>query len=374
MTRHYWPLGQLILARLREFYREPEAIFWVYGFPIVMVVLLGIAFRNKPVEQVRVDIIGNPLAEKTKEALLKGEGSQKFAAEIHDDPAAQLRRRTGKTDLVVLATPAGAPSAASGSSAAANIESSAASGSLPHYEFFFDPSRPESVLAKNAVEDALERAAGRKDVLAVSDRPVEEPGSRYIDFLVPGLLGMGLMGGGLWGVGFVTVDMRIRKLLKRFVATPMKRSDFLAGIMISRLVFMVPEVLVLLLFSRVVFGVVIQGSLLAVVVLILLGAFTFAGIGLLVASRARTLETVSGLMNLVMLPMWVLSGIFFSSERFPAAVQPVIQAIPLTPLIDALRAVMLEGASFSAIGRQLAELAAWGIVTFALALRWFRWT
>ncbi|HEY2147973.1 MAG TPA: ABC transporter permease, partial [Pirellulales bacterium] len=307
MTRRYWPLGQLIIARLREFYREPEAIFWVYGFPIVMVVLLGVAFRNKPVDQVRVDIVDNPLAEKTKDALAKGAASQKFVAEVHDDPTAQLRRRTGKTDLVVLATPA----SASGTDGAA-ASAGAAGGPPPHYVFYFDPSRPESVLAKNAVEDALERAAGRKDVLTVSDHPVEEPGSRYIDFLVPGLLGMGLMGGGLWCVGFVTVDMRIRKLLKRFVATPMKRSHFLAGIMISRLVFMVPEVLILLVFARLVFGVVIQGSLLAVVVLILLGAFTFAGIGLLVASRARTLETVSGLMNLVMLPMWVLSGIFFS--------------------------------------------------------------
>ncbi|HKD36718.1 MAG TPA: ABC transporter permease [Pirellulales bacterium] len=364
MTRRYWPLGQLIMARLREFYREPEAVFWVYGFPILMVVLLGIAFRNKPVEQIRVDIIEDPLAEQTKTALEKGAASQKFIAQIHDEGAAQLRRRTGKTDLVVLATP----------DAASTSGSSSPGSKTPHYQFFFDPSRPESVLAKNAVDDALERAAGRKDIVTVTDRPVEEPGSRYIDFLVPGLLGMGLMGGGLWGVGFVTVDMRIRKLLKRFVATPMRRSDFLAGIMISRLVFMVPEVLVLLIFARVVFGVVIQGSLLAVVVLILLGAFTFAGIGLLVASRARTLETVSGLMNLVMLPMWVLSGIFFSSERFPEAAQPVIKALPLTPLIDALRAVMLEGASFAGIGQQLAELAAWGIVTFVLALRWFRWT
>ena len=166
---------------------------------------------------------------------------------------------------------------------------------------------------------------------------MQEPGGRYIDFLVPGLLGMSLMGGGLWGVGFVTVDMRIRKVLKRFLATPMRKSDFLVGILISRLLFLVPEVLVLLLFARLAFGVVIQGSLLAVVVLILLGALTFAGIGLLVASRARTLEAVSGLMNLVMLPMWVLSGIFFSSERFPEAMQPFIKALPLTPLIDALR-------------------------------------
>jgi ABC-type multidrug transport system permease subunit len=364
VERRYRPLGQLILARLREFYREPEAIFWVYGFPIVMVVLLGIAFRNKPVESVRLDIIDNSLAKPTKNALLKEEASkQQFDVETNDDADARMRLRTGKIDLIVVATPS-----------APNSSTANAGSSAPHYEFFFDPSRPESVLARNRVDDALERAAGRKDKAIVADRPIDEPGSRYIDFLVPGLLGMGLMGGGLWGVGFVTVDMRIRKLLKRFLATPMKKSHFLCGIMISRLVFMVPEVLILLVFSWLVFGVVIQGSIAAVIVLILLGAGTFAGIGLLVASRARTLETVSGLMNLVMLPMWVLSGIFFNSERFPAAVQPVIRALPLTPLISGLRKVMLEGASLTAIATQLAILAGWGIVTFILALRWFRWS
>ena len=200
-----------------------------------------------------------------------------------------------------------------------------------------------------------------------------EPGGRYIDFLVPGLLGMSLMGGGLWGVGFVTVDMRIRKLLKRLLATPMRKSHFLAGIMLSRLLFMVPEVLVLLIFARIAFGVVNQGSVLALVVLVLLGAFSFAGIGLLVASRAKTLEAVSGLMNLVMLPMWVLSGIFFSSDRFPEVAQPFIRALPLTELINATRAIMLEGATLPSQAGNMAALAAWGGISFVLALRLFRW-
>ncbi len=203
---------------------------------------------------------------------------------------------------------------------------------------------------------------------------MDEPGGRYIDFLVPGLLGMSLMGGGLWGVGFVTVDMRIRKLLKRLLATPMRKRDFLAAIMFSRLAFMVPEMLVILTFARLAFGVEIRGSLLAVAVLILLGAFTFSGLGLLVASRAKTMEAVSGLMNLIMLPMWVLSGIFFNSERFPEAAQPFIRLLPLTPLINSLRAVMLEGASLLSRVPDVGILAAWGVVTFLLALRWFRWS
>jgi ABC-type multidrug transport system permease subunit len=200
-----------------------------------------------------------------------------------------------------------------------------------------------------------------------------EPGSRYVDYLVPGLLGMNLMGGGLWGVGFVIVEMRLRKLLKRYLATPMRRSDFLIGIMCSRLIFMVPEVLVLLLFARLSFGVVIYGSLFSVLVLVLAGAFCFAGIGLLIASRAKTIETVSGLMNLVMLPMWLLSGIFFSPDRFPDALQPLIKALPLTPLIEALRAVMLEGASLDTQLWRIAICIGWGALSFVLALKWFRW-
>ncbi|MGQ0635615.1 MAG: ABC transporter permease [Planctomycetaceae bacterium] len=347
--RRYWPLGQLILARVREFYREPEAIFWVYGFPILTVVALGIAFRNRPVDQIYVDVENTAPGAATIERALKADARFVVAGNSSED--CRRRLRTGKTALVI-----------------ASQESDARS-----VEYLFDPARPESVLARGAADDALERAAGRRDVLQARDREFNEPGGRYVDFLVPGLLGMSLMGGGLWGVGFVTVDMRIRKLLKRFLATPMKRTDFLAGVMISRMMFLIPEVLVLLLFARYAFGVVIHGSLASMAVLIFLGAFTFAGIGLLIASRAKTLEAVSGLMNLVMLPMWILSGIFFSSDRFPAMAQPVIKALPLTLLIDALRAVSLEGASLASLWPNVAGLAVWACGTFFLALRLFRW-
>lgn len=343
------PLVQLVLARMREFYREPEAVFWVYGFPILMVAALGIAFRNKPMEQFKIDIVAGPRAEQMKSTLAKDE---RFLVAISDAAAAHTRLRTGKIDLVVL------PPLSAGDEC----------------QYMYDPARPECVLSEQLVNNVLQREAGRVDPLRVKEpKLLDEPGARYIDFLVPGLLGMSLMGGGLWGVGFVITDMRIRKLLKRFIATPMRKSHFLAGIMISRLAFMVPEVLTLLLFGRYAFGVIIQGSLVSIVLLILLGAFTFSGLGLLLASRAKTIETISGLMNLVMLPMWVLSGVFFSSERFPDAVQPFIKLIPLTPLNDALRAVMLEGASLHSQAGRIAILAGWGVVSFALALRFFRW-
>jgi len=344
------PFRALLVSRLREFYREPEALFWVYGFPVLLAIGLGIAFREKPPEQVRIDVLApGTRAAGGVDALSLLQQDAHFQARACAGEECAQRLRLGRTDLVVAPGTDG-------------------------FEFRFDPTRPESVLARARTEDALQRAAGRADPVKIDDHPVTQPGSRYIDFLIPGLLGMNLMGGGLWGIGFVLVDMRVRKLLKRLVATPMRRTDFLLAMMGSRILFMLPELVLLLAAGALLFHVRVQGSLLAVLAVSLLGAVSFAGLGLLVACRAQKIETVSGLMNLVMLPMWLLSGIFFSSERFPAAVQPAIQALPLTLLNEALRAVILEGASLSSQALRLGGLALWGAVSFVLALRWFRWS
>ncbi len=333
------------MARLREFYRQPEAVFWVYFFPILMVVALGIAFRNKPIEEIKVDAVRSPAAETLSEALAS---DPRIKLTLLDREECAKRLRTGKSDEYFLLD---------GESV----------------EYFLDPTRPGSIVARNTVNDLLQRAAGRDDPVTVTDYELDEPGARYIDFLVPGLIGMGLMGGGMWGVGFAIVDMRIRKLLKRFLATPMKKSHFLMGVMASRLVFMIPEMILLIVFAHYAFGVEIYGNWLAIIFVVLLGATQFSGIGLLVASRAKTLESVSGLMNLVMLPMWTLSGVFFSYERFPETVWPIIRLLPLTPLIDALRAIMTEGATLASQWQELTIMTAWGVFSFALALYWFRW-
>ncbi len=344
------PLLQLVLARLREFSREPAAIFWVYVFPILMMVALGIAFRGEAVEQTTVLIEEGPQAQEVLTAL---RGDERFRARIVSTEVWRRELRSGKADLAVVAR-----------SKDASVT----------YHYYFDPTKPTGVLARNTADDVLQRAAGRKDVIEFQTHPLSEPGGRYIDFLVPGLLGVGIMGGGLWGVGFAIVDLRIRKLLKRFLATPMRRSHFLAAMMISRLLFSVPEIVVLVICARVFFGVVNYGSYTALGVVILLGTVEFAGIGLLVASRARTLETVSGLMNLVMLPMWMASGIFFSYERFPEIAQPVIRYLPLTPVIDSLRAIMLEGATLASLAVPLGVMVIYSAVSFTLALLWFRWS
>jgi ABC-2 type transport system permease protein len=351
-TEH--PLAQIVIARVREFTREPEAVFWVCGFPVMMVIALGLAFRNQRVEEIQVDLVGEPALVEQTEKILRADKRMNVTA--HKDVATgEQRLRTAKTSLLVRV-----------------IENT---GSEPKfkYQYELDPTRAESVLAKSAVDDVLQRGAGRQDTVTISEVEKLEPGGRYIDFLVPGLLGMSLMGGGLWGIGFVTVDMRIRKLLKRFLGTPMKKSQFLGGLMLARLLFLLPEVLILLLFAHFVFEVRVAGSYFDVLLLILLGAFSFSGIGLLVASRANTIEMVTGLMNLVMVPMWIFSGIFFSPERYPDWMQPFIQALPLTAQNNLLRAVMQEGDSLWQHPVPLAILLTWGIVTFALGLRIFKW-
>jgi len=351
MIRHH-PLRELLTSRLREFFREPEAIFWVYGFPVLLAIGLGIAFREKPPDQVRVDVIAasQPAAGESGAATMRSTLAAQagFLVEIHTEQESAARLRMGRSDIAVVPGEA--------------------------FQYIYDRTRPESVLARARVDDALQRAAGRADPVSSSDKPVTQPGSRYIDFLIPGLLGMNLMGGGLWGIGFVTVDMRVRKLLKRLVATPMKKTHFLVAMVGSRMIFGLPEIILLLSAGWLLFEVAVRGSLLAVLFISMLGAVSFSGLGLLVACRAQKIETVSGLMNLVMLPMWLLSGIFFSSERFPTAAQPFIQALPLTMLNESLRAVILEGATLMSQGARLVGLAAWGGISFALALRWFRWS
>jgi ABC-type multidrug transport system permease subunit len=344
----YNPLFLLTLARFREFVREPAAIFWVYGFPLIMTVALGIAFRERPVQKAKIDVrgdVGSPAAV----AVLKDKLAQddRFEITIVTGDDWKKRLQSGKSDL------AAAP---------------AASG----YELWDEPHRTESTAARLAVEGMLYKHAATS-APSVTEQHLEEQGNRYIDFLLPGMLGMNLMGGGLWGVGYVLADMRIRKLLKRFLATPMKRRDFLLSVLISRMLFTVPEVLVLLGFGWLVFDVRNYGSPAALVFLIVYGAACFGGLGLLVASRAKTIETVSGLMNLVMLPMYILSGVFFSSERFPDVMQPLIKVLPLTALNNALRAVMLEGKSLPELWFELLVLGVWGIIPFAVALKIFRW-
>jgi ABC-2 type transport system permease protein len=339
------PFWQLLLMRLRTFIREPAATFWVFGFPLLMSVALGLAFRNQAGTRLSVAVADGPERTAVLAALRASEGLD--PTEMTVDEAREALRR-GRVALAVV--PEVTP------------------------RILLDPTQPDARSAKLLVVDALQRAAGRTDPRPLAEERVTVPGTRYIDFLVPGLLGFGLMSSSIWGLGWVIVQMRMGKLLRRLAATPMRKVDFLLAFASGRLILALLEVLFFLGFARLIFDVRVAGNPLTFVLWGLLGALSFGGLSALVASRAQSSETASGLMNLVTLPMTVVSGVFFSASHFPGWLQPVLRALPLTALIDGLRAISIEGAGLAALLGPALILGVWGAGSFALALRLFRWT
>ena len=339
------PRWQLFLMRLRSFTREPSATFWVFGFPLLMSIALGLAFRNQGASRLSVAVADGP---KRPEVLAALDGSEGLSADTMPLAEAREALRRGKVALVIV--PESTP------------------------RLLLDPTQPDARTARLLAVDALQRAAGRTDPCPLAEEQVTVPGSRYIDFLVPGLLGFGLMSSSIWGLGWAIVQMRMGKLLRRLAATPMRKLDFLLAFATGRLLLALLEVLFFLGFARLIFDVRVAGNPLTFVLWALAGALSFAGLSALVASRAESSETASGLMNLVTLPMTVLSGVFFSASHFPAWLQPVLQALPLTALIDGLRAVAIDGAGVPALLLPGLVLLVWGVGSFALALRLFRWT
>jgi ABC-2 type transport system permease protein len=375
------PLWELTLARVRELLREPEVVFWVFIFPLLLVFALGIAFRNTGPQKIRIAVEQSETAAAATSRLADALAQSKELDVVRLSPDEATRQlRSGKVEMLVRLSigdteaQAARDGAASGSSSvqpeAATNNQLPLPGSLTYQ---YDPTRSDSRQARMVVDDALQRAAGRQDVAHPVDEMFTEPGGRYIDFLVPGLLGMNLMGSGMWGIGFAVVNARTKKLLKRFAATPMRRSHYLLSFVLSRLIFLALEVAVVIAFAWFAFGYRVRGSMIEMSLLLILGALTFAGIGLLVAARPKTIEGVSGLMNLVMMPMWLLSGTFFTSTRFPGFLQPFIKALPLTMLNDSLRSVMNEGTPLAVSWIAISILLAWCVISFLVALKIFRW-
>ena len=334
-------LYQLTMTRFRLFLREPEAIFWIFVFPILLAIGLGIAFRNRPADVLQVGATTTQLTQ----ALAVDKG---LTATTMDEATGTHALATGNILLLAIKTPDGVT-------------------------YKYDDTNPDARTARLLADRAIQTGAGRREALPSGNQLIHETGARYIDFVVPGLLGMNLMGSAIWGLGFAIVEARQKKLLKRLVASPMPRWQYLASYLLSRLIMLVIEVVAFLSFARLVFGVPFRGSLLELGILCVLTSLAFSGLGLLVASRARTMEAASGLMNLVMLPMWILSGVFFSATRFPAMIQPVVRALPLTAAIDALRGNMLQGLTLAQLTTQMAILLTWLVVAFAISLRIFRW-
>src|SRR5437763_1342526 len=251
-------LIELTSVRTKEFVRETEALFWVFGFPLLLALALGFAFRDKPPDRV-------PVAVLDRSQLPALSRSKTLIPRVMAPEAAKDALRHGKVSLMIESVNASASGARRGAGA-------------PTLVYHFDPTRPESLAARRDADDALQRARGRRDAIPTREEYVRERGSRYIDFLMPGLLGMNLMGTGMWGIGFSVANARMRKLLKRLVATPMRKPQYLTAQFLSRLVFLIPECVVLVAFGWLVFGVRVNGSILLLMLTCIVGGYAFSGI------------------------------------------------------------------------------------------------
>ncbi|HME13405.1 MAG TPA: ABC transporter permease [Candidatus Acidoferrum sp.] len=341
------PLYQLIRIRFLEFWREPEAVFWLLFFPVLLAGGLGVAFRNHSPDVIKIAIVeAGASSQNIANAVAKNPG---LSAIVCDQQTAEHALAAGKIAMIVIPQDSGA------------------------ILYRFDATNPDGRSARALTDDTIQRSAGRADPVHAGDQPITEVGSRYIDFLVPGLLGTNIMGNGIWGVCFPIIDSRRKKLLKRMVASPMSRTQFLASFLLSRLIFLVFDISIIVGFGNLAFGVPVRGSLLAIVFICVVSALCFSSIGLLISARFSTIEAASGMANAVMMPMWILSGVFFSARRFPDLIQPILHALPLTAAVDALRAVILEGATLATLRGELAILTAWLLACFVLAVKLFRW-
>lgn len=332
--------AQLVRYRLLRILRDREYLIWGFVFPTIMASVLALAFRPSPLEPVRVVVVEAAGAD-ALEQRLRGASELVLERATEADALAKLAR--GTAGVVVR------------------------------------PGEPPTVLEAPAREDSragrllVERALSGAPTAVLERREVEQPGARYVDFLIPGLLALTLMMNSLNQVGLSLAEMKRGKLLKRLAASPLSRAQFYLSLALARLVVALFECSFFLLLGRLAFGVPIQGSLVEIVAFALVASGSFAMISLVMGLLAKTFETYSGLNSLFTTPMVVASGVFFSSEKFPQLVQPLLKVLPLTALADGLRALILEGRPLTSLWFELAVLAVWGLVPYLLSLRALKW-
>ena len=363
-------LFQLILIRYKDFIREPGTVFWSLIFPIAMAWVLGVAFSKKGELIQTVAIVKNHIGvNKQLQDFLAGseiqiDSTNGDTVEYHKEIA---NEKLGKSvykfvpvnwDTAILMVKRG--------ETAVLIKET--KDSLYYY---FDPKSPEAKLSYIMLSSAI----NHEDYIyqTSSIKPLDTVGTRYIDYLVPGLIAIGIMNSILWGISYTLIDMRSRKLLRRMIATPMKKSHFLISHFVSRLSLTIIEAMILLTFSWFYFRLTIQGSVVAFILMFLAGNLCFTGIAVLISSRTANSNIGNGLINFVTMPMTILSGIFFSYHNFPDVVVPLIQKLPLTILTDNIRGIFIEGIGVKEIIPEFMGLSAFGLILSYIGLRIFKW-
>jgi len=368
-------LWLLTLSLFRELIREPGVLFWGIVFPILMSAGLGMAFTKKADVLRKVAVIReasstvrdssavyNFLDNNCERNPVNGKEDYNWKLEIKNeklgtsvflfyeltwDDAMTLLKR-GTINLILT-------------------------GNDGHAQYHFDPLNSDAELTYLKLSNAIGSGNVIPEVKTAEIRPLTIKGTRYIDFLVPGLITMGVMMSAMWGISYGIIEKRSKKLLRRLVATPMKKSHFLIALITVRVVMNFIEALVLLLFALIAFHITIQGSISAMILLFIAGNIAFAGIAVFVSCHTSNTEVGNGLINAIVMPMMVLSGIFFSYHNFPDWSIPVINKLPLTILTDGIRSIFNEGAGYPQVALPVMILTATGVIFFLAGLKIFKW-
>ena len=373
----YRQLWLLFVSLFREIIREPGVLFWGILFPVLMALGLGIAFAKKSdvirkiaiIESVSADSLkygNNSLGRflhnscETNSKVQEGEWKWKYV--IKDEKLGNsifLFYEMNPEEAMMLLK-----------RGTFNVLMSSGNGKT---EYHFDPMNSDAELTYLKISSII----GEGKILTVESsseiRPLTVKGTRYIDFLVPGLIAMGVMMSCMWGISYGIIEKRSKKLLRRMVATPMKKSHFLIALISVRFTMNIIEALILLVFALTAFKMTIQGDILALLMIFIAGNLAFSGLAVLTSSHTANTEVGNGIINFVVTPMMVLSGIFFSYQNFPEWAIPVIRNLPLTMLADGMRSIFNEGAGFAQVIKPIIVLTATGIIFFGAGLKIFRW-
>jgi len=351
--------AQLVSVIFKEFLRNPGIIFWAVFFPILMAWGLGLAFTKQDQLIRNVAWVKNQnnttvLSESTVKQgdqvnIMAGSENAGLTTyrliPVSMDEAIQMIKK-GKATVIFDESP----------------------GEVTYH---FDSKNPEAQLAYLHLTRYLQNP--ESSMISAEIKPIEAAGARYIDFLVPGLISLNIMMSCMWGISYNLIDKRIKKLLRRMVATPMKKSAFMIAQFIARIGLTAMEVSIILLFTFLYFNITIQGGFLPFFVLFLGGNIAFTGIAIFVSSRTSNIQIGNGLINLVIMPMMILSGIFFSYHNFPDWAINLIHKLPLTLLADSIRSVFNEGAQLLEILPAFGILCLVGLAFFSVGIRIYRW-
>ena len=362
-------LYRLIIAHIKEIIREPAVLFWGIGFPILMAWGLGIAFSTKEEMSSEIAIIHHDKHTIIQKSTLI-DSIELYTKKNKGNYALALKnKKLGNINLTFHEC----------TSSEADILLKKGTVSLiidvvnNKTYYYFDPANSEAQTLYQLVKSIVYNGQGYYSAHQDEIKPLTVSGTRYIDFLIPGLLAMGIMMSSTWGISYTLIDRRSKKLLRRMVATPMKKSNLLIALITARFAMNVIEATLLFLFAWLYFDIHIQGSISALILLFIAGNIAFAGISVLISSHTSNTEIGNGLINLIVTPMMVVSGIFFSYQHFPEWTIPIIKNLPLTMLADGVRSIFNEGAGMLQIWRQALILSVTGIATFIVGMKFFKW-